>query len=96
MSRRQNSGNGSVHKLEVRGVPQSPPPDTDPLLAIAVLQVVDVLVVPGHSDSQQGGGQEAILSQDHKVGEEAGERLDHTCGRRVGPCSSQSYSQEIF
>lgn len=56
-------------------------PATDPLLAVAVLQVVDVLVVPGHSDVEQCAGQEAVLRQDDKIGEEAGQSLDHTCRR---------------
>lgn len=56
-------------------------PITDPLLAVAVLQVVDVLVVPGHSDVEQRAGQEAVLRQDDEVGEEAGQSLDHTCRR---------------
>lgn len=51
---------------------------TDPLLSIAVLQIITVFIIPGHSDAQQGGGQEAIFSQDHKVGEETCQRLDHT------------------
>lgn len=54
---------------------------TDPLLSIAVLEVVDVFVIPVHSDAQQGGRQEAVFSKDHKVGEEACQRLDHTCGK---------------
>ena len=52
---------------------------TDPLLSVAVLQIIDVFIIPVHSDAQQGGGQEAIFSQDHKVGEETCQRLDHTC-----------------
>lgn len=52
---------------------------TDPLLSIAVLQIINVFVIPGHSDAQQGGGQETVFSQDHKVGEETCQRLDHTC-----------------
>lgn len=56
-------------------------PVTNPLLAVAVFQVVDVLVVPGHSDVEQRARQEAVLRQDDKVGEEAGQSLDHTCRR---------------
>lgn len=52
---------------------------TDPLLSIAVLQVVHVFIVPVHPDAKKGGRQEAIFSQDHKVGEEASQRLDHSC-----------------
>lgn len=52
---------------------------TDPLLSIGVLQIVQIFIIPVHSDAQQGGGQEAIFSQDHKVREETSKRLDHTC-----------------
>ena len=48
------------------------------MLSIAVLQVVAVAVVPGDPDPQQRGRQEAVLGQDHKVGEEPGQGLDHT------------------
>lgn len=63
-------------------------PITDPLLAVAVLQVIDVLVVPGHSDVEQCARQEAVLRQDDKVSEEASQSLDHTC-RRVKAALSQ-------
>src|SRR4029434_11315736 len=55
---------------------------THPLLAVAVLQVVDGAVVPGQPGANQHGRQEAILCQDHKVREEATESLDHTCRER--------------
>lgn len=50
-----------------------------PLLPVAVLHVVDPAVIPLHAEPQQVGRQEAILSQDHKVSEEASQGLDHTC-----------------
>lgn len=56
---------------------------TDPLLSIAVLEIVHVFVIPVHSDAQQGGRQEAVFSQDHKVCEEARQRLDHTCSEEI-------------
>ena len=51
---------------------------THPLLPIAVLHVVDPTVIPGHSDAQQVIREEAVLSHDHKVSEEAPQGLDHT------------------
>lgn len=52
---------------------------TYPLLAVAVLHVVHYLVVPVHTHTQQIHGQEPVLSQDHKVCEETGCGLHHTC-----------------
>ena len=52
--------------------------DTDPLLSVAVFQVVNPFVVPQHSDPQQVHGEEAVFSQDHKVREEPGCGLHHT------------------
>lgn len=56
-----------------------------PLLPIAVFHIVDPAVIPVHADAQQVGGEEAILSQNHEVREEAPQGLDHTCrcGRTV-------------
>lgn len=51
---------------------------TYPLLPVAVLHIVDPAVIPGLSDAQQVKGQETVLSQNHKVCEEAPEGLDHT------------------
>ena len=51
---------------------------TDPLLSVAVFQVIYIFVVPQHSDPQQVSGEEAIFSQDHKVCEEASCGLHHT------------------
>ena len=52
---------------------------THPLLAVGVLQVVDVAVVPEDADAQQGPGDEAVLRQDDEVSEEAGQGLYHAC-----------------
>ena len=51
---------------------------THPLLPIAVLHIVDPTVIPGHSDAQQVIWEEAVLSHDNKVSEEASQGLDHT------------------
>ena len=61
---------------------------THPLLPIGVLQVVDVSMVPANANAQQRRWQEAVLSHDHKVGEEASQSLDHPCRQKVdsGPC----------
>lgn len=50
---------------------------THPLLAVAVLEVVFGTVVPVQADAQQSGGQEPVLGQDDKIGEEAPQGLDH-------------------
>uniref|UniRef100_A0A480H9S2 Sodium/potassium-transporting ATPase subunit alpha-1 n=1 Tax=Sus scrofa TaxID=9823 RepID=A0A480H9S2_PIG len=49
-----------------------------PLLPVAVLHVVDPAVIPVHPEAQQVNREEAVLSQDHKVSEEAAQGLDHT------------------
>ncbi|KAF3857444.1 hypothetical protein F7725_009303 [Dissostichus mawsoni] len=49
-----------------------------------LLLIVQIFIIPVHSDAQQGGGQEAIFSQDHKVCEETSKRLDHTCRKEKG------------
>lgn len=51
---------------------------THPLLPVAVLHVIDPAVIPVHSDAQQVNGEKAVLSQNHKVSEEAPQGLDHT------------------
>lgn len=48
-----------------------------PLLPIEILQVVEVAVVPFDADAQQGHWEEAVLSQNHKVGEKTTKSLDH-------------------
>lgn len=50
---------------------------TDPLLSVAVFQVVDKFVVPKDSDSDKVHGEESVFSQDHKVWEEASCGLHH-------------------
>lgn len=70
--------------------PTTPPPHMHmllpphPLLSVGVLQVVDVSVVPAEADAQQRLGEEAVLSHDHKVSEEASQSLDHPCKQEVG------------
>lgn len=51
---------------------------TDPLLSVAVFQVIYIFVVPQHSDPQQVHGEETVFSQDHKVCEEPSCGLYHT------------------
>lgn len=53
-------------------------PPTHPLLPVTVLQVIDGAVVPVQPDAHQVAGQEAIFCQDHEVGKEAAESLDHS------------------
>ena len=48
-----------------------------PLLSVCVFQVVDVTAVPVDADAQQGAWEETVLRQDHKVGEEAAQSLQH-------------------
>lgn len=48
-----------------------------PLLPIAVLQVVHFAVVPVNSDAHQGPWEEAVLRQNHKIGEKTTKSLDH-------------------
>lgn len=60
------------------------PGPTHPLLSVTVLQVVNRAVIPVQPDAHQVARQEAIFCQDHEVGEEATESLDHSWGRRVG------------
>lgn len=50
---------------------------TNPLLAVAVLQIIVGAVVPIQPYAHQHGGQETILSHDHKVGEETSQSLNH-------------------
>lgn len=61
--------------------PQAAGPPTHPLLPVTVLQVIDGAVVPVQPDAHQVAGQEAIFCQDHEVGKEAPEGLDHSWGR---------------
>lgn len=49
-----------------------------PLLPIAVLQVIEFTVIPVDADAQQVFWEEAVFSQDHKVGEKSGQSLHHT------------------
>lgn len=51
---------------------------THPLLPVAVFHIIDPAVIPVHSDAQQVNREEPILSQNHKVSEEAPQGLDHT------------------
>jgi len=51
---------------------------TDPLLSVAVFQVIYIFVIPEHSNSQQVHGEETIFSQDHKICEEPSCGLHHT------------------
>lgn len=51
---------------------------THPLLPVTVLKVIDGAVVPVQPDAHQVARQETIFCQDHKVGEEASESLDHS------------------
>lgn len=48
-----------------------------PLLPKAVFQVVDFSVVPVDADAHQEPWGEAVLSQNHKVGEETPKSLNH-------------------
>lgn len=57
---------------------------THPLLPITILQVIDIFVIPVYTYSQQCRRQESILSQDYKVGKEAGKCLNHTCEWKQG------------
>ena len=52
---------------------------THPLLSIAVLQVIEVSILPADADAQQISRFKTILSQDHKVGEDSCQSLDHPC-----------------
>lgn len=54
-------------------------PFTHPLLSVAVLQVIEVSIFPADADAQQISRFKTILSQDHKVGEESCQSLDHPC-----------------
>ena len=54
-----------------------------PLLPIAVLQVVDVAIIPLEADAEQGPREEAVLDQNYKVSEEATESLDHPCKQKM-------------
>lgn len=56
------------------------PSSTHPLLSVTVLQVIDCAVIPVQPDAHQVARQEAVFCQDHKVGEEAAESLDHSWG----------------
>ena len=49
-----------------------------PFLAVSVLQIVDRLRLPAITDAHESTRPESVLSHDHKVGEEAGGRLNHT------------------
>lgn len=40
---------------------------TDPLLSVAVLQVLQVFVVPEHSESQQVQGPETVFRHDNEI-----------------------------
>ena len=51
---------------------------THPLLPVAIFHVVDPAVIPVYSDAQQVSREEAVLSHNHKVSEEAPQGLDHT------------------
>ena len=51
---------------------------THPFLAVGVREIIDSLGVPLLPEAEQVVWQEAILSHDHEVGEEAGQGLDHT------------------
>lgn len=53
-------------------------PGTHPLLSITVLQVIIGAVIPVESDAHKERGQEAVLGQNHKVGKETTQSLDHT------------------
>lgn len=57
--------------------PHTSVPVTHPLLPIAVFQVTDVSVIPGETEAQQVQGLKAVLSQDHRIGEESCHGLDH-------------------
>lgn len=59
-------------------LPSPSKPVPYPLLPVAVLHIIDPAVIPGLSDAQQVKGQETVLSQNHKVSEEASQGLDHT------------------
>lgn len=54
-------------------------PSTYPLLSVAVLQVIEEPVLPFEADAQQVHRLESVLGQDHKVGEESSQGLDHSC-----------------
>jgi len=64
------------------------------LLPVAVLQVVVGAVVPVEPDADERGRQEAVLSHDDEVGEEAAESLDHPCRRRVHTGYNHWYHQD--
>lgn len=51
---------------------------THPLLPVTVLKVIDSAVIPVQPDAHQVAGQETIFCQDHEVGEEATQSLDHS------------------
>ncbi len=65
-----------------------------PLLAITVFQVIDVSVIPKHSNAQQWRRQEAIFSQDDKICEEPSQSLNHTCGESTSK-EIQSYTSSL-
>lgn len=60
-------------------LPQEPNHAPYPLLPIAVLQVIDITMVPVNTDAQQRPWEEAILSHNHKVSKKPSKSLDHPC-----------------
>ena len=86
------AGLGQAHQWACEGRARGVRAPTHPLLAVGVLQVVGGAVVPGQADAHQRPGQEPVLRQDHEVGEETAQRLDHPCQRHPasGSCTPGS------
>lgn len=50
-----------------------------PLLPVAILQVVDVTMVPVNTDTHECPWEEAIFSHNNKVSKKTSKSLDHPC-----------------
>ena len=51
------------------------PGSVSPLLAVGILEVVDLLRIPEYSEAEESAWHEAVHCHDHEVGEEAGRGL---------------------
>lgn len=66
-----------------------------PLLSVGILKVVDGIALPVHSDSQQRGREEPLLSIDGEIGDEGPHRL-HDSDLQVGVHSQLLVHQPVF
>lgn len=75
---------------------KTPDVSTHPLLAIAIFEVIHMLVIPKHAYPQQRGWQEPILSQNDKVGKKASKGLKHAWSRNRTTAQSMDWPSSAY